>query len=805
VLKNYFKLALRNFKKYKGITLIQLLGFSAGLAICLLIMLVIRYEYSFDKFNKKEAHIYRVTENITKDNSKKFSVTTPYPLPAVLRADNPELKKVVAMHIQKNGQVMNGDHKLFKEFSIVFSSPEILDVFDIDVKSGNGKSALSQPNQVILSQSAAKKYFGDRNPIGQLIKLDNKLDLQVAGIMNDWPATSHLVPSMLVSYQSFTKEYIGMDISQWGLNMSGRTYFLAPDNFNESAFRNNLGAFVKKYFSPQDAEGLRLDIQPMKDFHLSKSYTSEADTPAISTTYLNIFSLIAGLILLVAIINYVNLTTARGILRNREIGVRKLIGASRVQVALQLLAETMVLTLFSGFLAIVIVEAVIPFFNQLFEKSVSLNLSPSFISAYLLFLALLSLVAGAYPALILSSTKPLLLAQAKQLSTGVNSKQWVRQTLVTVQFACAVIFVFGSLVIALQIKYVHQKDPGFVTQNILNVSLPEAKDFDVLRRELTGITGVENVTFNLGAPVSDNNFGTSLYTDKNNKNRIDIQVKPTDAGYLKTFGLKMVAGRWFNEDDERYANFDLPENQQHFNFIINEKLAHTLGFTDVKAILGRRYKIGVNDIEGEIVGVLKDFNYKSMHDPIESVLLTSFPFFYYNAGIQLAPGYPASALRSIEKIYSSHFPDTIFEYSFLDETMNKFYKADERAFNILLLFAGLALLLACMGLVGLSVFVIQRRFKEIGIRKVLGSTVTGIVKLLSWEFLKPVLFACLIAFPISWWAMNRWLNDFAYRINMTWWMLAAAGIFSIIIALVTVGFQSIKAAIANPTINLRTE
>ena len=638
-----------------------------------------------------------------------------------------------------------------------------------------------------------------------MVKLDNKLDLQVSGVMNDWPATSHLIPSMLVSYQSLNKDYVGLDIAEWGLNMSGRTYFLAPDNFNEAAFRNDLRSFVKKYYTSTDAQGIQLDIQPMKDFHLSKKYTSEADTPAISTAYLNIFSLIAGLILLVAIINYVNLTTARGILRNREIGVRKLIGASRLQVATQLLAETMLLTLFSGLLAVGILKAVIPFFNQLFEKSLSLDFTFTFITGYSLFLLVLSLLAGAYPAFMLSGAKPLLLAKAKQLSTGVNSKQWVRQTLVTVQFACAVIFVFGSLVIALQIKYVHEKDPGFKTQDLLNVSLPEPKNFDLLRREWAGITGVDNITFNLGAPVSDNNFGTSLFTDKNNKNRIDIQVKPTDAGYLKTFGLQMVAGRWFTQDDERYANFDLPENQQHFNFIINEKLAHTLGFADVKDVIGKRYTIGVNDIEGEIVGVVKDFNYKSMHDPIESVLLTSFPFFYYNAGIHLAPGYSSATLKAIEKVYSSHFPDTIFEYSFLDDTMNKFYKADERTFNILLLFAGLALLLACMGLVGLSVFVIQRRFKEIGIRKVLGSTVTGIVKLLSWEFLKPVLFACLIAFPISWWAMNKWLNDFAYRINMSWWMLLAAGLFSVIIALVTVGFQSIKAAVANPTTNLRTE
>jgi putative ABC transport system permease protein len=805
MLQNYFKLALRNFRKYKGITFIQLLGFSAGLAICLLIVLVVQYEYSFDKFNKKAGHIYRIVENFKKENSSKSSVTTPYPLPAALRTDFPELKKVVAMHIQKNAQVMNSDHKLFKEFSVVFSGPEILDIFDISILSGNGKTALSQPNQVILSENVAKKYFGKNSAIGQMLMLDNKIDMQVAGIMRDWPSNSHLVPSMLVSYPSLSKEYIGLDITEWGLNIAGRTYFLAPDNFDETAFRKNLSAFVKKYYPPNDAQSIKLDIQPMQDFHLNQTYISETDTPAISLVYLNIFSLIAGLILLVAIINYVNLTTARSILRNREIGVRKLIGASRLQVGTQLLAETILLTFIAGILALGIVKIVLPWFNHLFEKCVSLRLTPSFMGGYILLLLVLSLLAGGYPAIILSGAKPLQLAQSKSLSTGTNAKQWVRQTLVTVQFACAVVFVFGSLVIALQIKYVHEKDPGFKIQNLVNVSLPLPKDFDVLRREWANITGVESITFNLGAPVSDNNFGTSLFTDKNNKNRIDIQVKPTDAGYLKTFGLKMVAGRWFTADDERYANFDLPANQQHFNFIINEKLAHTLGFNDVKDALGKRYTIGVNDIEGEIVGVVKDFHYQSMHQPIQSVLLTSFPFFYYNAGLQLAKGYSAATLKAIEKVYSAHFPDTIFEYEFLDDTMNKFYKADERAFSILLLFAGLAILLACMGLVGLSVFVIQRRFKEIGIRKVLGSTVTGIVKLLSWEFLKPVFFACLIALPVSWWAMNKWLNDFAYRINMSWWMLAVAGIFSILIALFTVGFQSVKAAIANPTTNLRTE
>src|SRR6266487_249764 len=240
LIPNYFKLALRNFRKYKGITFIQLLGFSAGLAICLLIVLVVQYEYSFDKFNKKAAHIYRIVVNFKKENSSKFSVTTPYPLPAALRTDFPELKKVVAIHIQKNAQVMNSDHKLFKEVSVVFSDAEILDLLDIHILYGNGKIALSQPNQVILSESVAKKYFGNKTAMGQMLKLDNKITMQVAGIMSDWPSNSHLVTSMLVSYPSLSKEYIGLDITEWGLDIAGRTYFLAPDNFDEGMFRKNL-------------------------------------------------------------------------------------------------------------------------------------------------------------------------------------------------------------------------------------------------------------------------------------------------------------------------------------------------------------------------------------------------------------------------------------------------------------------------------------------------------------------------------------------------------------------------------------
>ncbi|HUS00430.1 MAG TPA: FtsX-like permease family protein, partial [Chitinophagaceae bacterium] len=254
-----------------------------------------------------------------------------------------------------------------------------------------------------------------------------------------------------------------------------------------------------------------------------------------------------------------------------------------------------------------------------------------------------------------------------------------------------------------------------------------------------------------------------------------------------------------------YADIKLPEKDQRYNFVINEKLAHALGFKNVEQAIGKKYVIGVNDIEGEVIGVVKDFHHASLHEQIQPLVFINFNYFYYTAGIQLSNAHPQTAIKGIEKIYASQFPGTIFQYEFLDDTINKFYQSDKRAFNIVMLFGVLALLLACLGLVGLSIFVIQRRFKEIGIRKVLGSTVSGIVKLLSWEFLKPVFVACLLAFPVSWWAMNKWLDDFAYRINISWWMLLVAGISAVVIAMLTVGFQSIKAAISNPTKNLRTE
>ncbi len=670
---------------------------------------------------------------------------------------------------------------------------------------GNVKTSLSQLNQAIINKTVAKKFFGNKNPIGQILKLDNRLDMQVAGVMQDWSGNSHLTPSILVSYISFNEKYLGFNPDQWGVHVAGRTYFLAPDNFNISAFKKKLQVFNKDHIPPDGKAGLLLDVQPLRTFHTDQRYLSDEEkNGAISPVYLNIFLLIGGLILLVAIINYINLSTARGALRNKEIGVRKLIGASRKQVARQLIAETVLLTMLAGILAIGILSLILPWFNTLFEKSVRFNLSPVFIAGYFFMLLLLSFIAGIYPAFILSGTNPLLLAKSRAFS-GNKNRQWVRQSLVAIQFACAVALVFGTLVIALQIRYVHTKDPGFITKNMLTIQLPEAKNFDLLRREWTKIAGVQNVTFNLGAPASESNLGTGLFPEKGSKNRIDIQFKPVDADYKKTFGLKMLTGRWLTAEDEKYADAKLPKKDQRYNFVINEKLAHALGFKKAEQAIGKKYVIGVNDIEGEVIGVVKNFHHASLHEAIKPVVFTNFPYFYYTAGIQLSNAYPKAALKAIEKVYASQFPDTMFQYEFLDQTLNKFYQSDKRAFNILMLFAALALLLACLGLVGLSIFVIQRRFKEIGIRKVLGSTVSGIVKLLSWEFLKPVFVACLLAFPISWWAMNKWLNDFAYKINISWWMLLAAGLSAVIIAMLTVGFQSIKAALTNPVKNLRTE
>ncbi len=805
MLRNYFKLASRNFSNHKGITFIQLIGLSSGLAVCLLIILVVKYEYSFDKFHSKADKIYRVVANYNKAGEETYSATTPYPMPDALRNDFPELKKVAGVHIQHDAVVRTETRKLFKESSVLFAQPELVDILAIKMITGNVKSSLGKLNQAIVNNTVAKKYFGNVNPIGQTLKLDNKLEVQVTGVMQDWPENSHLTPSILVSYISFNKEYFGFDPTEWGLHSAGRTYILAPDNFDIPALKTKLQAFVKNHIPEDDRNGVSFDVQPLKTFHTDQRYLSgEEKNNAISPVYLHIFLFIGGLILLVAMINYVNLSTARGALRNKEIGVRKLIGASRKQVAWQLLAETILLTMIAGLLAIGILALIIPWFNHLFNKSVQLTFSPLFIIDYFISLLILSVIAGIYPSFILSGTKPLLLAKAHVLS-GAGNNQWVRQSLVAVQFACAVALVFGTLVIALQIKYIHGKDPGFQTKNMLTVELPEAKNLNVLRREWLKIAGVQNITFNLGAPASESNFRTGLYPEKGSKNRIDINIKPVDASYLQTFKLLIQAGRWFTPADEKYADDELSEKDQRYNFVINEKLADALGFQDVQQVIGKKYVIGINDIEGEVVGVVKDFHYASLHEAIKPLVFFNFPHFYLTAGIELSNDNPQIALKSIEKIYASQFPDTIFQHEFLDDTIDKFYEADKRAFNILMLFAALALLLACLGLVGLSVFVIQRRFKEIGIRKVLGSTVSGIVKLLSWEFLKPVFIACLLAFPVSWWAMNKWLADFAYRINISWWMLLIAGVSAVVIAMSTVAFQSVKAAISNPTKNLRTE
>lgn len=804
MIKNYFKIAFRNLWKNKGITALQLLGLSAGLAVCILILMTIKYENSFDKYNSKGDRIYRIVSDHNQGGNVSNSVTTPYPLAAAMKAEFPELEKVSAIHHTSNSFVQLPDKSLFKENDVFFCEPDFLDILDVPLIRGNAKQSLANPGNAVITSEIAKKYFGTNDAIGKTFRLENKIDLQVTAIMDKWPATSHIRPNILVSYSSFSKEYLGLPIEQWGMNISGRTYILTPENFNPEAFERKMVAFVKKYYPQDEAPFIKLGLQPLFDFHLSDKYKPDGETTAVSSTYLQIFGWIAALILLIAVINYVNLSTARSGLRSREIGVRKVIGATKKQVMLQFLAESVLFTVFAGVFAVVLAALMLPWLNKLFEKFIPFYFSLPALGIYAIGILLLGCVAGVYPSLILASVKPLSLVQAKSYS-GNHNKNRVRQALVAVQFACAIAFVFGSIVIAMQIYYVRHKDPGFKTEKLVNVSIPEPKHLEEMRRDWQNIPGVEDITFNLGAPVSENNFGTSLVVDAATNRKIDLVVKPVDYQYPKTYGLTLLAGRWLTKEDEKYADHTLPDKDQRYNFVINEKLAKALGYNDLQEALGKKYQVGVNDIIGEIVGVVKDFHYKSLHDPIEPLLLMNFSYFFSSAGIKLKTESNPATIEAIKKIYASYFPNALFEYEFMDKAMDRYYKNDEQAFRLLMFITVLAVLLAALGLVGLSVFVIQRRTKEIGIRKVLGSTVNGIVKKLSWEFLQPVLLACLVAFPLSWWAMNKWLENFAYRISITIWIPVITAFVAVIIALITVGFQSLKAAYSNPVKSLRTE
>lgn len=808
MIKNYLLIAFRNFFRNLNYTSINILGLSIGITSCMIIFLLITYDLSFDKFHSKYDHIYRVVVESKSSSGLYHGTTTPYPLAKAFRNDFEDVPLITQLHSQDEMLMKIGSEKQ-RVKNVIFADSLFFKVFDFKVLAGNPQVELGEPGKVFLTKSLADKILKGNEKA--TIKLDNKIELEVVGIIADPPDNSHISFSMVVSMPSLTREIIGFPLDHWSLHVSGFTYFVLPEGLQPSTMEDRFKGFAAKYLPEDDRVRKWFKIQSLKEMHFDKVYTINPGTHGnADIADLIVMGIMGIFILAIACVNFINLATGLAVKKSKEIGIRKTLGAKRSQLAAYFLGETFLLTLFSVLISLCAVEWLLRWLNNFLEIRLELNLlsNPLLIGFLIVLILFTTLLAGFYPAIILSGFNPLAVLKNKITVQG-SSGASVRKVLVVFQFMIAQALIMGTLVIADQMKYFRQKPLGFEKDAIMNVPIPENKRelMESFRARLDGKPGIQNVSFTLGAPTSNTNFHTNFFlTEKGAQESYNIEIKPADRFYLETYGIKLKAGRWFSESDESesYRPVD-SEEEIKYVYIVNEAAAKRLGFSNPEEIVGKKITTGMYDANNEVVGVVEDFHTTSLHDEIIPVAFMNLPQFYYEAGIKIRPENFNETISFIEENWEQVFPEYNFEYEFLDAYLVKLYQHDDRTFTLFKIFAGIAIFIGCLGLYGLIAFMASQKLKEVGIRKVLGASVSSIMILFSKEFVKLIVIAFLMAAPLSWYFMNQWLQGFAYRIPISWTVYAIGITSTLVIAILTVSYRSAQAAISNPAETLRTE
>jgi len=808
MIRNYLKIAVRNLLRYRFISFINLFGLTVGLTCCLLITTYILNELSYDKYNKNAGNIYRVTRSFNNSEgvvSLTLSTVAP-PFGYYLPTDFPEIKKMTRL-FDLGTTPMKYKDKIINEKSVFVADEYLFDVFTVKVLKGNPKTALSDPFSVMLSEETAKKYFGNEDPMDKTIRANSQFDVKVTGIYKAFPANAHMHPSMLVSFNTLKDSAVYGEENlrrNWG-NNSFFTYLLMPDNFSPQKMISQFPAFVdrrmsgEEYIGQKPSKFTKLGLQKLTDIHLYSHTDYEAEPNGdISRVY--IFSAIAFFILLIACINYMNLSTARSALRAKEIGIRKVVGARRKELIGQFLGESILICWAAILLAAILTFFTLPWLNKLSgqELSFSLLMQAKIIIPLLIAPFVVGIISGIYPALFMSSFQPV--KTLKGLFKVGGSSISFRKVLVVAQFSISIILIITTVIVFQQLNYIQKKSLGFDKERVVTMAYSNevARQYESFRNELLQNSAFKNVTRSSRIPTGrllDNMGANTLNGDSLQPVTTDIKFVSSDHDFVSTFGIPMKSGRYFSRD----------YGADTASFVINESSVKALGWTKDNAI-GKPFKYG--NQKGHIIGVINDFHFESMHQAIVPMVFIMPPPsqpYYNNLSIKIVGNDIPASISWLEKTWKKFFPETPVDYTFLDENFDRLYQSEQRQATIFTVFACIAIFIACLGLFGLSAFAISQRIKEIGVRKVLGANVQGIVALLSKDFLKLVGIAAVMAFPVAWFAMNNWLKDFAYRINIQWWVFIVAGILAATIAFVTVSFQAIKAAVSNPVKSLRTE
>lgn len=806
MLKNYFKIAWRNLLRNKAVSVINIVGLAIGIATCLVILLFVNNELSYDRYNKKADRMYAVYFQGNMQGEKMNEASVMPPVAQTLKGDYPEVEAATRLRDFGTPKLRYGNN-VFKEDRLAFVDSNFFQVFTLPLVEGNANTALLEPNTVVITRAVAKKYFGNENPLGKIISFKDGKNAacKVTGVIDKVPVASHFHFDLFVSMASLPESRA----ATW-MSSNFFTYIVLAENGDYKKLEAKLPQLVEKYIGPQmqQAMGLTLadfrkggsdlsfHLEPLTKLHLDSDFP-HALSQAGDANAVYVFAAIAVFMLLIACINFMNLSTAGASKRAKEVGIKKVLGSTRVALVKQFIIESTIIAVFALLLALAILQLTLPWFNQFAEQRLNLDFSeqPSFIVVLLLFVLFTGVGAGSYPAFYLSSFKP-----AAVLKGKATTKKGVgfRSSLVVFQFFISTMLIVCTTVVFKQLSYLQHKDVGYDKEQVLII--PDTwvlgKNQETFYQQLKTdprVASVSRSRYLPAGPSDNNNFFVA--TPSNPERLIKALRYDVDENYISTLGIRLAAGR----------NFSAQFATDSAAVILNETAARALGWGD-KAI-GQAISHSNNHGEKmvyQVIGVVKDFHFRSLHESISPLVMSLRP----QTDILIAKlkrNDAATLIASLAKTWASFGAEDPMSYSFLDERFNNTYKTEQKTGTLLGVFAGLTIFIACLGLFGLAMFTAQQRTKEIGIRKILGASVAQVTGMLSKEFLKLVIIACVIAFPLSWWAMHTWLQNFAYRTHLSWWVFAVAALVALLIAVLTISLQAIKAAIANPVKSLRTE
>lgn len=802
MLKNYVKISWRTIVRNKGYSFINITGLAVGIAASILLFLVVQFELSFDTFHKKKDRIYQVVTEFNRETVS-YGVGLPFALPEGLRTDFPQLENVGVICSTGGGKIDLVDNgpatdKRFKEDTgLFYADPQFLDIFDFPLLAGDPKTVISEPNTVILTQALARKYFGDwKNCIGKLIRFDNEKEIsKITGVLKDIPANSDFPIKMLFSMKTLENQR-KKDFSDWESTRTAFTcYVLLPPNVSSAQINNLMPAFVKKHKEPGSATHY---IRPLADLHFDTRF-GNYNHRTISKEMIGGLSLIGIILIVIACVNFINLATAQAANRSKEVGIRKTLGSSRSQLTKQFLLETTLITFFALVAAAAISVLALPFLNQLLSLSLVFNIFTN--TQLLVFLVAVAtaviILSGFYPSMVLSGFNPIVALKSK---IGANTDRGLslRKGLAMIQFGIAQVLIITTIVIVSQMNFIQNASLGFDSEAILNVPIPtdsiSLDKIDVLRNELEQLAGVKDVSFCYSSPTEGYSWRSGFRFDgSTEETKFATHLKWADANYFKTYAIQLIAGRIYSPSDTVRE------------FVVNETLIKKLGIKDPEDALNKEINLWDGEIKARIVGVVKDFHVKSLKEEIPPVLCGPKKNSYETIGIKFATTKINPAMASIERIWRKTFPDFIYEQQFVDEKIASLYAQEQQLLSLYKIFASIAIFISLLGMYGLASFMTVQRTKEVGIRKVLGATVTQIWALLSSEFILMVIIPLVAAAPFGYYLMRDWLQNFQYHIEISWWIFLVTGLGALVITLLVVSFQTIKAALMNPVKSMRSE